>query len=257
MGSSQSSDDGHRGPASFATTQWSVVLAAAAERPEESRAALSELFSRYWYPLYAFARRRGNSADDAADLTQGFLASLLENQFLNAADASRGRFRSYLLTAFQRFLASDHERQTAQRRGGGQAVLSIDVAVGESQYRHEPVDRETPESLFDRRWALAVLEEVVQSLENEYHRKGRQQLFDLCRFSLAGTGHGRDYAALASQLGMTEPALRVAIHRLRQRYRTLLLEAIGQTVDEPEQVTDELNCLMAALRSGRDRSAGA
>jgi RNA polymerase sigma factor (sigma-70 family) len=246
--SAQAPHDSSRAPLSFATTRWSLVLAAAERGTETSAAALEALCTTYWYPLYAYARRRGLPPENAADQTQEFFARLVERDFLHTADPERGRFRAFLLTVFQRFLASEYERAQAQKRGGGRRFLSIDVAVGESRYSHEPVDHWSAEKLYARRWALTLLEQVLRELEAEYRERGRAALFDACRESLVGGEVGLSAAEIGRSLGMSETAVRVAMHRLRERYRELLQQQVRQTVDSPQQVDDELRFLRDALR---------
>ena len=224
---------------SFATTRWSIVLAAGHRSNPDADAALENLCRTYWYPLYAFARRRGMSMVDAQDATQEFFARLLEKQFLQAADQSRGRFRSFLLTVFKRFLISEHERETAQKRGGGRAHFSIDVETAENRYRIEPSDEWTAERLFERRWALMLLDEVLLQLREEFEKKGKLALLDACQSLLIGSTETTAYATIAEELKMSEPAVRVAAHRIRQRYRELLKQEVARTVESPDEIDAE------------------
>jgi RNA polymerase sigma-70 factor (ECF subfamily) len=203
----------------------------------------------YWYPLYAYARRHLPSAHDAQDLTQAFFVQLLEKDYLQAADPKRGKFRSFLLTAFKHFLSKERERATAQKRGGGRSLLSLDFEVGESRYHREPVDQQTPESLYERGWALAILEQTLARLRQELANAGKEKLFECLKGALAGEGLQASYAQIAEQLGMSEQAVKVAAHRLRRRYQELLRAEIAQTVASPEEVEDELRDLFAAVRS--------
>ncbi|HRX81253.1 MAG TPA: sigma factor, partial [Pirellulaceae bacterium] len=196
------------GQANFATTHWSMVLEAGRGSLPDSATALAALCAAYWYPLYAYVRRRGRSANDARDLTQDFFAHLLEKESLQAADPDRGRFRSFLLTAFKNFLSKERERSAAQKRGGDVKHLSIDYDSGEQRYQFEPVDDWTPEKIYERRWALTLLEEVMTSLQQEYEDSGKAELFDQCKGHLTGSGPG--YEEAARSLAMTEGALRVA-----------------------------------------------
>jgi RNA polymerase sigma factor (sigma-70 family) len=230
----------------FATTRWSLVAAAQDPAAPEARQALAELCAAYWYPVYAYVRRRGHDHHAAQDLTQGFFARLLEKNDLAAADETRGRFRSFLLTACQHFLANEHDRATAQKRGGGQAHVPLDFADADGRYTREPADQTTPERVFDRQWALGVLDRVLAGLRNEYAESGRIRLFDTLKGSLTGSTE-TGYAELADRLGMTEGAVKVAIHRLRQRYRDRLRAAIAETVATPEEVEDEIRDLFTAL----------
>ena len=230
----------------FATTRWTLVAAAAGADSPAARQALADLCRSYWYPLYAYIRRRGHDHHRAQDLTQAFFARLLEKNDLTAADRSRGRFRSFLLTACQHFLANQHDHDTARKRGGGRVHLSIDFEDAEGRYTAEPAHDETPERLFDRRWALELLDQALAELRNEYDDSGRGKLFDAIKGSLAG-GAEVAYADLARQLEMTEGAVKVAVHRLRQRYRDRLRAAIAETVEKPEDIDDEVRDLFAAL----------
>lgn len=227
----------------FATTRWSLVAAAG----KDARGALADLVAVYWYPLYAFARRRGADPDRAADLVQGFFAALIEKQFLLAADPARGRFRTFLLTAFQRHAAKEHARATAKKRGGGRRRLSLDLEAGEARYRLEPADTTTPERLYERRWALALLEKVLGDLEADYGRAGKTDLFcELRPFLVAGTPEATREAA-ALRLGLAPAAFRVALHRLRRRYRRRLEAEVLETLARPEDLADEIRCLMEAV----------
>jgi RNA polymerase sigma-70 factor (ECF subfamily) len=235
-------------PDDFATTRWSIVLQAGDRASPESQRALQTLCEAYWYPLYAYARRRGSGPDESADLTQEFFARLLERPVLQTADRERGRFRAFLLTVFKRFLSNEAERHGAQKRGAGRLPLSIDAARGEERYRFEPADPWTPERLYERRWALTLLDRVMQRLGDEYQGRGKAELFERCKPALTGADTAAPYADVARQLGMAETAVRVAVHRMRQRYRELLTEEVRQTVDTPAEVDEELRSLRRALR---------
>lgn len=243
--------DSDRSNAVFATTQWSLVVLAGDRASPNSQAALETLCRNYWYPLYAFARRRGSSPDDAADLTQEFFSRLLEKEFLQAADREKGRFRSFLLTVFKRFLSKEHDRALAQKRGGDRLRISIDARAGEQRYGFEPADDWTPEALFERRWALTLLEQVMEKLHREYEVKDKLLLFELAKPLLVGSG-ASGYAEIVRRLDMTDSAARVAVHRLRERYRELLRLEVSHTVGEPDAVEDELNHLRSAIR-GKNR----
>jgi RNA polymerase sigma-70 factor (ECF subfamily) len=227
------------------------VVAAGGRSSPESREALAELCRTYWYPLYAYVRSHGRRAHDAEDVTQEFFATLLEKGYLQAADRRRGRFRSFLLTAFKRFLAKARDRDAAQKRGGGNTVLSIDFEAGEGRFKREPSHDWTPDRVFDRRWALTMLEHVLARLGGEYTGKQRERLWQHLQPYLAGSSRTPPYATVAAELGMSEGAIKVAVHRLRQRYRELLRDEITQTVDSPDDVDDELTFLLAALRGGK------
>jgi RNA polymerase sigma-70 factor (ECF subfamily) len=232
----------------FATTRWSVVAAAGRGASPEAHEALATLCRTYWYPLYAYARRRLASAEDARDLTQEFFARLLEKEYLQAADPRRGKFRSFLLTAFQRFLAKDRDRAAAQKRGGGRPVLPLDFREGERLYRQEPADPATPEILYERRWALRLLEQTLGRLREELTRAGKQNLFEALKGTLTGDEAVGPYADIAGRLGLSEQAVKVAVHRLRRRYAELLRAEIAQTVASAEDVADELRDLFNAVR---------
>ena len=235
------------GPASFATTHWSLVSQARGDSPQ-AQAALEVLCGRYWYPIYAFLRRRGSGPENASDLTQDFFATLLEKEYLEDADRQRGRFRTFLLTAVSRFAAKAHERDQAQKRGGGRQRISLDIAEGESRYQHEPADNWTPEKIFARRWALTILDAALARLRKDHQESGRTALFEALKVYLTGDSGAPPLAEVARRLSMTEGAVKVAVHRLRERYRQALREEIGQTVAEPADVEDELKALSAALR---------
>jgi RNA polymerase sigma-70 factor (ECF subfamily) len=235
-------------PAHFATTHWSLVLAARDRAEPGAADALASLCALYWYPLYAYVRRRGHDADAAHDLTQEFFTRLLEKDFLAAVDRGKGKFRSFLLAACTHFLANEHDRARAKKRGGGRPLLSLDAADAEGRYRAEPAGGLTPEKLFERRWALALLDQVMARLRGEFEAKDKGRLFDRLRGFLVGE-KGTGYRQAADELGLSEGAVKVAVHRLRQRYRELLHEEIGRTVAEPGQVEEEVRDLFRALGS--------
>jgi len=223
-------------------------VAAAGHSPSpQSRRALEELCASYWYPLYVFTRRRGHAADEAQDLVQGFFAYLLEKGTLATADEARGRFRTFLLAVYQRFLSHERERDRARKRGGDRRIVSIDAADAEDRYRREPFHELTPERIYERRYALTLLDRVLARLESDFVNRGRGELFDRLKPTLTG-GDATGYADLAAGLGMSPGAVKVAVHRLRRQYRDALREEIAQTVDGPEEIDDELNRLLEALR---------
>src|SRR5262245_8163265 len=241
----------HAGPPAawrFASTRWSLVAAAGKPGSPEAREALAVLCRTYWYPLYAYARRRLASADDAQDLTQEFFARLLEKDYLQAADPRRGKFRSFLLSAFQHFLSKEHDRASAQKRGGGRRPLPLDFQDGERRYVHEPADLTTPETLYERRWALSLLEQALTRLRQEFAVAGKEQLFEALKGTLTGDGASETYSRIGRDLGLSEPAVKTAVHRLRRRYQELLRAEIAQTVASSEEVEDELRDLFAAVR---------
>jgi RNA polymerase sigma-70 factor (ECF subfamily) len=228
----------------FTTTLWSVVLRAGGDESATARAALAELCETYWYPLYSFVRRRGYGPDDAEDLTQSFFASLLENAVLKRADRDRGRFRTYLLAALKNFLANEWDKQRAAKRGGRHVITSLDQASAESRFRLEPSYEAAPERHFERQWALAMLDQSLLSLRDEYAAQGKTTLFEDLRGVI--TGGAAPYAEIALRHKMSEAAVKVAAHRLRRRYREILRLRIAQTVEEDE-VDDEVRQLLAAL----------
>lgn len=231
----------------FATTQWSLVVAAADRRGAEADAALAALCERYWYPVYAFVRRRGHSAADAQDLTQEFFATLVEKEYLRSTDRQRGRFRTFLLTAVCRFLSKQADRARAKKRGGGRRPLSLDFADAEGRYLLEPSELCTPEMLYERRWALTLLDRAIERLGADYAGKGKRDLFERLKPHLiAGTAEA-EHGELASELNMTVGALKVALHRLRRRFGEMLKQEIADTVAGPEEIEDEIGRLLAAV----------
>lgn len=231
----------------FATTRWSLVAAAADPAAPAARQALADLCAAYWYPVYGYVRRQGHDHHAAQDLTQAFFTRLLEKNDLAAADQGRGRFRAFLLAACRHFLLNQHDRETARKRGGGRRVLALDFADADGRFAREPAGRdEPPEKAFDREWALGLLDKAVGELRAEYAGSGRAKLFDALKECLAGGGDV-GYAGLAEQLGMTEGAVKVAVHRLRQRYRDRLRAAIADTVSGPDEIDAEVRDLFAAL----------
>jgi RNA polymerase sigma factor (sigma-70 family) len=234
---------GVRPDAHFAATRWTVVCAARAQDPEVVDKALAELCSAYWYPLYAFVRRSGHTREEAEDLTQEFFARLLAKDFLADVEPEKGRFRSFLLTAMKRFLANEWHRETAKKRGGGEIPIPIDIAWAEDHYGAEPADLATPELLYERRWALTLLDKVLAGLEHEYVAKGLDAIFHALKGELVRHAGSVSYAEIATQLGMREGAIKVAMFRLRGRYAERLSDEIAQTVSSAEDVEDEIGRL--------------
>ncbi|HEX9047022.1 MAG TPA: RNA polymerase sigma factor [Verrucomicrobiae bacterium] len=230
----------------FVTTHWSLVLAASGSGAAASD-ALATLCQTYWYPLYAYVRRRGHAPEDAQDLVQGFFARLLARNWIDRADRQRGRFRSFLLGAMNHFLADEWDKVRAQKRGGGVTVLPLEFDTAETRFSREPADTTTPEQIFERRWALALLEQVLNQLRDEYAQAGRGELFALLHPSLVGDHSGQSYAEVAERLGTTEGTVKSAVHRLRQRYRQRLRDEIANTVARKEDIEDELQHLFAVL----------
>ena len=231
----------------FLPTRWSLVVTAA-NKEAETRAnkALAELCQIYWYPLYAYVRRCGHQPADAEDLTQQFFARLLEKQLLSAAQRERGKFRSFLLASLKHFIADEWDKAGAQKRGARQ-IISLDAQATESRYCAEPNNTLSPDKLFERQWALRLLEEVMRQLQAEHVAAGQGEIFEHLRFCLTGDRSTLPYAELAAKLDMTEGAVKVAVHRLRQRYRVRLREEIAQTVTSADEVEEELKDLFRAL----------
>lgn len=234
----------------FATTHWSVVLTAGRQDTARAENALAKLCQTYWYPLYAYVRRRGYSAEDAQDLTQEFFARLLQRQSLASADPNRGRFRSFMLGVMNHFLADEWNKARAQKRGGGAKLLPLQFDTAETRYGHEPADKTTPEQNYERRWAMTLLEAVLCRLADEYKQEGRAELFAELNPCLVGERTGQPYAELAARLGVNEGTIKSAVHRLRQRYRQLLRDEIANTVAEPDEVDAELRHLFTILSRG-------
>jgi RNA polymerase sigma factor (sigma-70 family) len=232
-------------PNSFATTRWSLIVAAQQGAETQARAALADLCRLYWYPLYAYIRRRGHDASSAEDLTQAFLTHLLEKHGLATVSPERGRFRSFLLTSCQHFLSHERERAKALKRGGGR-IVSLDLSNATGRYDQEPNHEETPERLFERRWALTLLEQALQQVRREYETPGKGRLFEALKGQLSGTGT-QPYATLAQELGLSESAIKTAVHRLRKRYGDVLREQIRETVATEAEVDEEIQALFEAL----------
>ena len=235
-------------PDIFVTTRWTAVLTAGRSDTTCARRALAELCRTYWYPLYAYARRRGNAPHDAEDLTQGFFEQLLELRSLEGVTREKGKFRAFLLAAMNHYLASEHAWATAQKRDVNRTI-SLDAEVAEHRFLHEPVDERSPDLLYERLWALTLLETVVQRLAREYESTGRGQLFLELRFTIMLAGKEAPYPEIAARLQMSEEAVRVAVHRLRKRYRQMLREEIAQTVADESEVTSELEYLRRVISS--------
>lgn len=230
----------------FTTTRWSVVLAAKDDTSSQAGEALAQLCRTYWYPLYAFIRRRGHGAHDAQDLTQEFFLRLLDKHYLQAVDHRKGRFRTFLLAALEHFLANEWRRSQAQRRGGGRQIISIDDTA-EARYLQEPHTDLSPERIYEQRWALAFLEQVLGKLRTEFVEAGKGPTFETLKVFLTGDRPPASYADLASSLATTEAAFKMAVSRMRQRYAELLRLELANTVSSPDEVEDELRALMAAL----------
>jgi RNA polymerase sigma-70 factor (ECF subfamily) len=230
----------------FSTTRWSLVLEAGQDANANSQEALAQLCSMYWYPLYAYVRRRGFNPTEAEDLTQGFFARLLEQNIVKGADPARGRFRAYLLGALRHFLSNEWSREHTIKRGGGRKLIPLDLDDAERRYRLEPAHELTPEKIYERGWALTLLDRVVADLREQFVREGKGHIFERLRGSLGGGERGSS-REIAVDLDLSEGAVRVALHRLRRRYRAMLREQIAQTVASADQIEGEIQYLFAAL----------
>jgi RNA polymerase sigma factor (sigma-70 family) len=230
----------------FSTTHWSVVLAGGDGESPHAAAAMEELCRAYWYPLYAYVRRREHSVEEAQDLTQEFFARLIEKHWLAEADSSKGRFRTFLLTALNHFLAKEWRRSHAAKRGGGQVLISLDDTA-EARYAQEPASNVTPEKLYERRWALSLFDRALGRLREQYVAAGKTSLYDHLKGFLSGEPGDGEYARLGLELDMSTGAVAAAVHRLRQHYRQLVREEVAHTVESPADVDDEVRWLLAAL----------
>jgi RNA polymerase sigma-70 factor (ECF subfamily) len=237
------------GRGDFATTHWSLVASAGKGNEPAATGALAELCELYWYPLYVYIRRRVASVHEAQDATQAFFAHLLEQGFVASADPERGRFRTFLLTTCKRFLINEWHKARAAKRGGGRRPLSLDFDSGESKLSIVAINTLSAEQLYDQQWAIALLERVMEQLRAEYAAKDRLAYFEVLYRFLAGSPEGTRYADAARALGISEATAKVAVHRMRRRYRELLRSEIGQTVERPEEVDDEIRDLFNILDS--------
>jgi RNA polymerase sigma-70 factor (ECF subfamily) len=231
----------------FPQTKWTVVLAAGGTPSPASAAALERLCSAYWYPLYAFVRRRGQAPPDAEDLTQEFFARLLAHNWIAQADRHKGRFRSFLLLAMKRFLAKEWDKVKTLKRGGQVRLVPFQWDTAETRYTREPADTRTPEQVFEKQWALTLLASVLNRLREDYACDGKGALFHTLEPCLIGSRDMQPYAVLAAELGMSEGAVRVAVCRLRERYRACLKAEIAQTVASPAEVVEELRHLLRVM----------
>ncbi|MEO1994516.1 MAG: sigma-70 family RNA polymerase sigma factor [Planctomycetaceae bacterium] len=231
----------------FVTTRWTVVLAAGDHQRQDAQNSLARLCETYWYPVYAYVRRRVDSAHEAQDLTQEFFARFVEKDHVAAADPERGRFRAFLLTACKHFLSKERDKARAQKRGGGRIPLSLDFASGESRYLAGLADTLTAEQLYDRQWAIDLLDRVLRHLEIEMRDSGKIEYFDGLKTFIVGGSDSATYAKVAESLGTTEAAAKMATHRMRKRYRELLRQEIADTVEHVADIEDEVRCLFATF----------
>jgi RNA polymerase sigma factor (sigma-70 family) len=227
----------------FRTTHWSLVLRIADHRPEEATRALEELCRTYWYPLYAFARRKDYTHEQAQDLTQGFFAKLLEKKQLSLADPGRGRFRTFLLRSFENFLHSEYRDANVQKRGGGRQIISWDEEEAAERYSSQVADGASPALVFERQWAAVLLESVLVNLRREFSQSGKTELFDHLELHLWGDDTSTPYPQIAEALNMTTVSVRVTVHRLRRRFHDLLREQIANTVENLDEIEDEVGYL--------------
>ena len=232
----------------FPTTHWSVVIAAGKGDSAQAADALEQLCRTYWYPLYVFVRRQGHKAHDAEDLTQEFFSRFLAKEYFGRADSAMGRFRSFLLACLKNFLREQHRQARRLKRGGGQTIISWDSQTAEERYRLEPADPVTPEQVYDRRWALTLLETVLARLAEEQSVAGKDRLFAQLKDHLWGEACQTGYAETAAHIGMTEGAVKVTVHRLRRRLRDLLREEVAHTVTAEAEIDEELRHLITAIR---------
>ncbi len=242
--------DPEQRPDCFVTTRWTVVVSAGRKSSPDSDGALAELCRTYWYPLYAYVRRQGHSREEAEDLVQGFFERFLDRNYLEGLRSERGRFRAFLLASLKHYLANARDKAGRRKRGGHVEHLSLDWERADDRYHFEPADPVSPDVLFDRAWALTLLERVVERLGSECAAEGKSRLFAVARMYLPRGADDVPYAEAAAGVGMDEGALRVAVHRLRRRYRDLLRDEIAQTLTSPGAVEEELRSLRAALSNG-------
>lgn len=232
---------------SFATTHWSVVFAAGDANSPQARAALESLCRSYWYPLYAYVRRRGRNAHDAQDLTQAFFLQLLDHGYLSHADPRKGRFRTFLLVALNRFLTNEWNHERALKRGGAFSFLSWDECKAEERYAAEPFARDSAELLFEQRWALTVVERAMNRLQQEFAAGDKKELFENLKGVLTGDATSEPYATLAQRFQMTEAAIKMTAMRMRRRFGEILREEVANTLTNPTDLSDELRHLLAVL----------
>lgn len=233
----------------FATTHWSLVVSSREDDSDIRRASLGELCETYWYPLFAYLRRKGHQPDQSADYVQSFFVELIDKDFLEAVSPEKGRFRWFLMSAIKRYVSKELEKQSAKKRGGGRQLFSLDVDDAEQRYQLEPVEGWTAEKLFDRRWAMAVLQQALKELSDHHEAKGKLELYNALNQTLTGMQMSQQqYEEIGAQFRMTPGAVKVAAMRLRDKYRRTLQDIVAQTVVENDRIDDELEELLKALR---------
>lgn len=230
----------HRGAGQFATTHWTAVMSAGRDDSSRAFRALSELCEVYWYPLYAYVRRRGHEHEEALDLTQEFFARLLKGESLESVDRRKGKFRSFLLASMNHFLAKEWTRANRQKRGGGYAIHSLQDDTAERRYLQEPSTNGSPDALYERRWAMTMLETALARLHEDYQGRAKTDIYDALKGFLSGNEGEERYAEVAGRIGMTVGAVKVAVHRMRARYGVILRQTIAETVGSPEEVDEEI-----------------
>ena len=235
--------------ARFATTRWSIVNSASHDSSPESRIALESLCQAYWFPLYAYVKKRVATIEEANDLTQAFFERLLDKNYLADADSERGLFRSFLLTAFKHFLSKEWAKARAQKRGGGKIVWSLDFQQGDSRISHEPTSGFTPEQIYEREWAMTLLARVMDRLQSEHEEAGKSKQFELLKSFIIGQYSEQTYSDVAESLGSSEAAMKMSAHRMRRRYRELLRDEISHLVATPEDIDEEIHNLFGIFSS--------
>ena len=243
-----------QGQRNFATTQWNIVRNVADSDIEQSRSALQQLCKMYWYPLYSFVRHQGMDASTSADLTQAFFADLLERQDLKRVDSAKGKFRSFLLAAMKHFMQNQWKKAKALKRGGNRQFISLNANVADSRYRGESAAivagrEKTPEQIFQLQWARTLLDNVQRKIAQEYTERGKSHVFEKLSLFLAGRTSEISMSAVAEQLSMTDVAVKVAVHRMRQRFGQLIRESIADTVDDPSEIDSEIQQLFESLKA--------
>ncbi|MEM9409969.1 MAG: sigma-70 family RNA polymerase sigma factor [Planctomycetota bacterium] len=239
----------YHGEQTFKTTHWSLILSSRESDSDIRQKSLGQLCESYWFPLFVYLRRKGYSPDDSADYVQGFFSQLIEKDFLESASPEKGRFRWFLMSAIKRFASKQVNYENAIKRGGGARVISIDLATAEERYQLEPVDGWTAEKLFDRRWALEVLQQALMQLEQEQEERGKLEIYRELQSTLSGVPISQDrYQEIAEKFSMSAGAVKVAALRLREKYRKILQQLVAQTINESDNIDDELEALLSALR---------